>query len=109
MKERVIGVVILVVGGLLSYICVYQPLHDAQSGAESVSVSAKGSILAPLCLVGLLYIAMGERVVNVMGTREKPKPAAYAICAVLGVLGVGLYILVRAKLEALGYDFHGKF
>ncbi|HEY2911599.1 MAG TPA: hypothetical protein VGI99_15210 [Gemmataceae bacterium] len=109
MKERVIGIVILFGGCLLAYVCAYLPLQDAQSGAESVSVSLKGAIIAPLGLIGLLYIAMGENVVNVMGTREKPKPAAYAICAVLALLGFGLYMLLRSKLEALGYDFHGKF
>jgi hypothetical protein len=109
MKERVIGVVLLISGGVLAYLCVYQPLVSAWSGAPTVSVSLKGAILAPLSLIGLMYLVLGPRVTLIMGTREKPTPAAYAIGIGAVLLGIGLYIWLRSTLQAHGYEFEGLF
>jgi hypothetical protein len=109
MKERVIGVVLLIIGGMLSYLCVYKPLESAWSGSPTVSVSLKGAILAPMGLIGLMYLALGQRASTIMGTREKPTPAAYAIAIGTVLLGVGLYFWLRSTLEAHGYDFQGNF
>jgi len=110
MKERLLGVVLLVCGGGLGYLCVYEPLESARSEAPSVSVTLKGAILTPpLVLIGLLYLALGSRATEVMGTREKPTPAAYAIVLGAMVLGFGLYFWLRSALEAHGYDFGGRF
>ncbi len=51
MKERVVGVLLIGVGLLLGYLCVYEPLESAKAGAAKVSVSLKGSIFAPIGLV----------------------------------------------------------
>ena len=109
MKERVIGVVLILSGGLLAYLCVYLPLESAWKGEPSVSVSLKGAILAPFSLVGLMYLVLGPRASTIMGTREKPTPAAYAIGIGAVLLGVGLYVWLRSTLEAHGYDFQGQF
>lgn len=109
MKERMIGVVLLISGSVLGYLCVYQPLQSAWSGAPTVSVSLKGAILAPMCLIGLMYLALGSRVIPIMGTREKPTLAAYAIGIGLVLLGVGLYVWLRSTLQAHGYDSQGRF
>ncbi|OWK36104.1 hypothetical protein [Fimbriiglobus ruber] len=109
MKERVIGVLMLIGGGVLSYLCIYQPLESAWRGEPSVSVSLKGAILAPLGLIGLMYIVLGERANAVMGTREKPTPAAYAIGIGAVLLGVGIYFWLRSTLQDHGYDFQGRF
>ncbi len=109
MKERIIGVVLLISGGLLGYLCVYEPLASARSGAPTVSVSLKGAILAPIGLIGLMYLVLGPRASAIMGTREKPKPAAYVILIGAVLLGLGLYVWLRSALEAHGYDFQGQF
>jgi hypothetical protein len=109
MKERVLGLFMLAVGFGLGYLCVYKPLEDAKSGAAEVSLSLKGAFLVPMCLIGVLYLTMGERTTAIMGTREKPKPAAAVIGILLALAGVGLYLWLRSVLEAHGYDFKGKF
>jgi hypothetical protein len=109
MKERVIGVVLLISGGLLGYLCIYQPLESAWGGAPTVSVSLKGAILAPISLIGLMYLGLGQRANTIMGTREKPTPTAYAIGIGVMLLGFGLYLWLRFTLEAHGYDFEGRF
>ncbi len=107
MKERLIGVVLLLCGGAIVYLCIYQPLHAAWSGEPTVSIFLKGAILAPMTLIGLMYLALGPRATSIMGTREKPTPAAYGIVIGVLLLGVGIYIWLRTTLEALGYDFQG--
>jgi hypothetical protein len=107
-KERVIGVVLLISGGVLGYFCVYQPLESAWRGAPTVSVSLKGAILAPLSLIGLMYLVLGQRASTIMGTREKPKPTAYPITFGAVLLGIGLYVWLRSTLQAHGYDFQGQ-
>lgn len=109
MKERLLGVVLLILGGGLGYFCVYQPLEAAWSGSPTVSVSLKGAILTPFCLIGLMYLALGSRVTQIMGTREKPTTVAYVIAVVAVLLGIGLYIWLRSTLQAHGYDFQGRF
>ena len=75
MKERVVGVLLIGVGLLLGYLCVYEPLESAKAGAAKVSVSLKGSIFAPIGLVRLMYLAAGSRAATIMGThRRKPTP-----------------------------------
>jgi hypothetical protein len=111
MKERMIGVVLIVSGGLLTYFCVYQPLASARSGAPEVYVSIKGSLLAPLGPLGLMYLVLGPQASVIMGTRDrqKPNPAAYILGIGVILLGIGLYLWVRSALQAYGYDFHGQF
>lgn len=104
-----IGVVLIVSGAVLGYLCVFQPLESAWGGAPTVSVSLKGALLAPIALVGVMYLAMGQRAATIMGTREKPTPAAYLISCVVILLGVGLYLWLRSTLQDHGYDFKGQF
>jgi hypothetical protein len=100
----------LISGGLLGYLCVYQPLESAWSGAPTVSLYLKGAILAPpFSLIGLMYLVLGQRASTIMGTREKPTPTAYAIGIGVMLLGFGLYLWLRFTLEAHGYDFEGRF
>ncbi len=99
----------LIGGCVLGYLCIYQPLESARSGAPQVSVSLKGAILAPIGLIGLLYLVLGPRTTAIMGSREKPTTVAYAIGFGAVLLGVGIYLWLRSALQAHGYDFQGRF
>jgi hypothetical protein len=109
MKERVMGAFLLICGGALAYLCVYQPLESAWRGAPTVSVSLQGAILAPIGLIGLLYLVLGRGASTIMGKREKPKATAYIIVIGVVLLGFALYLWVRSTLEAHGYNFQGRF
>ncbi len=109
MKERVAGVMMLLAGAVLSYLCIYRPLESAWNGKPEVSISLKGVFLVPVGLIGLLYLVLGPRVTAVLGTREEPKPAAYVLGIGFVALGIGLYFWLRSTLQAYGYDFQGRF
>jgi hypothetical protein len=109
MKERLIGVGLLLSGGVLGYLCIYQPLESAWRGEPTVSLSLKGAILAPIALIGVMYLVMGPRAGAIMGTREQPTTAAYVIGVGAVLLGLGIYVWLRATLQAHGYDFQGRF
>jgi hypothetical protein len=107
MKERLIGLVLLVVGAVLGYFCVYEPLEAAGRQAAEVSLEMKGAILFPLAVgMGLAYLILGSAATAVFGTREKPSVLAYVSAIVLVLLGVGLYFWLQFTLEAQGYQFH---
>lgn len=104
MNERVAGIVLLISGSVMGYLCVYQPLASAVSGASTVSVSFSGTLLAPLGLYGLIYVVWGESASEFMGTREKPTMLAYVVGIGLLLVGIGLYIWLSSTLHGYGYD-----
>jgi hypothetical protein len=106
LKERLVGLVMLLAGAALAYFSVYEPLQAAARQEESVSLSLKGAILCPLALaMGAAYLVLGQRAKAVFGTREHPTTAVW-VCGVLLVLaGLGLYLYLRSVIEAQGYQF----
>jgi hypothetical protein len=106
-KERLMGLVSLISFGLVAYLCVYKPLESASSGAPTVSIPLKGVILVPIGLIGLMYVVLGPRATTVMGTRKRPRPAAWMISFGVLLLGIGLYLCLRSTIEAHGYRFKG--
>jgi hypothetical protein len=108
-KHRTVGVVCLISGGVLSYLC-YDAVQSARNGAPKVSLSMAGAILIPLALIiGLIYLVLGPRARSLMGTRQDPTFAAWVIGITALALGVMLYLGLRQTLEAQGYDFHGRW
>jgi drug/metabolite transporter (DMT)-like permease len=106
MKERLLGLVMLLAGAALSYWCVYEPLEAADRQEAKVSVSLKGAILCPVAVVmGAAYLILGKRATDVFGTREHPSPAAWVSAVLLVLVGVGLYFYLKMALEAKGYQF----
>lgn len=109
MKERIIGLVLVICGGVLAYLCIYLPVESARTGAPTVMVSIKGAILAPIGLVGLIYLVMGQDATTIMGTRENPSAAAWGIGIGAILLGIVIYTVIRSTLEGYGYDFQGRW
>jgi hypothetical protein len=105
-RERLIGLVMLLGGAVLAYLCVYDPLRAAARGDENVSLSLKGAILCPLVLVmGAAYVILGRRATTLFGTRERPSPAMWVVGVVLLLAGLGLYFYLKSVIEAQGYQF----
>ena len=106
MRERLIGLVMLIAGGVLAYTCVYSPLEAAKNQEASISISLKGAILCPIALVfGLLYVGLGEHAKNVLGTRQEPHPAVWVLAVLMLAAGLGLYFWLKTTLESHGYNF----
>jgi hypothetical protein len=105
-KERLVGLVMLLAGAVLAYFSVYDPLQAAARQEEKVSLSLKGAIICPLALVmGAAYLILGQRAKAVFGTREHPTTALWVCAVLLLVTGLGLYLYLRSVIEAQGYQF----
>ena len=106
MSQRLIGVVLLLLGAALTYLCIIDPLQAADRRDDKISLFMKGSTLCPVLLgFGIAYCLLGSRVTSLFGTREQPKPLAYVVGIALVVVGFGLYFWLKAALEAKGYQF----
>jgi hypothetical protein len=105
-RPRVTGFILLGLGILLGWLCVWDPLNDAADHAQSVSISLKGILLVPLLLItGSLYAFAPAFAVKTLGTPQERKPAAWIVAIPLLLLGGLLYYLVKRKLEEYGYQF----
>jgi hypothetical protein len=105
-RERLIGLAMLSLGGVLTYFCVFHQLKAASRQSTEVIVWAKGAALCPgLVIMGVVYLMLGKRASDLFGTREEVTPLGYACAVVLGLAGVGLYIWLKSAIEAHGYRF----
>jgi hypothetical protein len=105
-KERLLGVLMLLCGGVLGYYSVYAPLAGSARNETQVSLSFKGAIICPAALVmGLILLVMGKKTQEVFGSREHPSPFAWAFGVILVLIGIGLYFCIKVTLENRGYHF----
>jgi hypothetical protein len=106
MRERLIGLGLLVGGLVLSYLCVYEPLQAAARNDPKVSLSLKGALLCPgLVLYGLAMFLFGNSITAFLGTREKPTLATWVCAFAVLALGFILYQWLKSTLESSGYAF----
>lgn len=108
MNERLLGLLVFCGGGWISYENVYLPLASARGGVPDVKLSI-AAVFAPFTLIGLMYLVLGERATQFMGTRAEPKPLAYAIMTVTALAGCALHYWLRLTLQSYGYDVNGRF
>ena len=96
MSERIIGLVLVVSGGLLCYLCIYQPLEEVCSGdAYGFPCRSRERYSPRLFISGAMYLVLGPRATSIMGTREKPTPAAYVIGIGTLIAGFAIYFWLR--------------
>ena len=108
MKERAIGLLLLLLGCGGVYIGVILPINEAEQKSPNISTFMKATIIAPVLIgMGLLHLVMGEKITGLIGTREKPKPTVYAIVTLLALVGLGGYVMLRQHLQNQGYQFRG--
>src|SRR5260221_5734179 len=80
LSERGIGVFALVGCGVLTYLSIISPLVAASRHEESVSLSLKGAVVAPVLLaIGLINVLMGDRAAQILGRRQKPSALGWVI------------------------------
>jgi protein-S-isoprenylcysteine O-methyltransferase Ste14 len=106
MKQRLLGLFLLGVGGLLAYLCVYSPLEAARQHEEKVSLSLKGALLCPIGVIfGVFYLVYGKSTEELLGTRQRPKGAVYLLAIIAVGAGLLLYCWINSQLEQAGYEF----
>lgn len=105
---RKIGAFALLVGAFLLYLCVYQPLQDAENGASTVTgMSGKGTMAGVVAaLFGVALLIGGEPVKQFLNPPpDKSKVPSVIVSIVLVSAGFGVYYLVKSHVESLGYVF----
>lgn len=105
-NARLGGVFLLGFAALLSWLCLWQPLQAAQSGAAEISTSIKGVALIPFgVLLGSGLLFGGDAFKNLLRSEESENPqfAGWVVIAISAVAGLGLYIWLDGYLSELGY------
>lgn len=104
LSERGIGVLALVGCGILTYLSIISPLVAASRHEESVSLSLKGAVVAPvLFAIGLINVVMGDRAAQILGRRQKPSALGWVIYIVTFGIGILLYQWLKIRLREYGY------
>jgi uncharacterized protein YjeT (DUF2065 family) len=100
LSVRFAGLFALAIGSCLTYWGIYGPLASAIHHEWRVSLSMKGIVFSPLCLIfGLIMIALGKRGEQLL--------SRWGILLGVPLLGIGLvaYFMVKATVESYGYRF----
>lgn len=104
--SRGAGLLMIVVGCLLAYWSIYEPMQLAQSGAAEVSYRMKGVLAVPLGFIfGLAYLGGGARfdsLVRQPGGQRLTK-WGWGVSIVSLALGGLLYWWFDNQLTAMGY------
>ena len=104
LSERGIGVLALVGCGVLTYLSIISPLVAASRHEESVSLSLKGAVVAPVRLaIGLINVFMGDRAAQILGRRQKPSALGWVIYIATFGIGILLYQWLKSRLREYGY------
>jgi len=103
--SRKMGVIAILAAAALIWLCIINPIRDAQNGAESISTSIKGVLLIPFgCFFGPIYLFLPKLAIRLIGLPQQKKKMMYVVSIILGLIGFLLYRLVIHKLETLGYS-----
>jgi hypothetical protein len=103
-KERLLGVVLLIAGAASFHWGVVETLKAANRHDANVMFSPESAALCPLALgMGTAYLILGKQATEIFGTRTHPTEWAYLFGGILAVIGVGLYFWLKSVLHAQGY------
>jgi hypothetical protein len=102
---RGIGILALVGGSVVAYLCVISPLLAASRHAESLTTSLKGTGITPLVLaLGIAYTFFPAKATALLGHPQKPTRAGWVFAIAFGLLGIPLYLWLKSRLREYGYE-----
>jgi hypothetical protein len=104
---RLVGGFLILAGLGLAYICIYQPMQDAETGAAKVDVSIMGALVAVISLaLGPGYLIGGRRFVELIWPPPGPwRLGSYLMFVAVLALGGAIFWGFRTYLINRGYDF----
>ncbi len=106
LSPRAAGVILLMLGGGLSYMGVVEPLRDAAAHVVKLSLSFKAAVAGPAILgTGLLYLVAPEWTCKHLGEPGKSAKTGWMVAVPLVALGGLVYAFVKATVEGYGYRF----
>lgn len=105
-KTRLGGLFLIGGGAVLGYLSIWTPYQEAQTGAQTVSLSQGGialSILFPM--LGAILIIGGQAVnehLKAQSTGKKTK-LGWVYIAIIAVAALGVYKFVEHRFALMGY------
>jgi hypothetical protein len=102
---RPVGVVLVLLGGLFCYWMIVQPIQQVEEGKHEIRISLAGAVISIVLVVfGLTYAIFGARFARLFQpAAEESKVPAYTVGALLALVGLGIYLVLKAYLESNGY------
>ena len=105
LSTRGIGILALCCGLGLAYMSILKPLLDASNGAQSVSMSLKGTIITPMIItIGIIYTFWEEKGKRLLGPPQQPTLVGWLIDLACIAIGIGVYFWLKYHLCSYGYS-----
>ncbi|MBP2562002.1 hypothetical protein J2857_004793 [Neorhizobium galegae] len=105
MKYRLGGLLVLLVGAVVGWSAIWQPLHQAQLGADTVAWMPRIVVLLAVCVVfGLYFLVTGNRYPYRDAERSTLTTAGWILFAITAAAGLGGFFWMDMTLKSLGYN-----
>ncbi|WP_259666740.1 hypothetical protein [Rhizobium lentis] len=104
-KYRLGGILILLVGMVIAWVAIWQPLHQAELGAHAVTWMPRIVVLIAVCAVfGLYFVVTGNRYPYRDVERQSLTMAGWILFAITALATVAGFFWMDATLKSLGYS-----
>lgn len=103
-KYRLGGLLVLLIGAAVAWSAIWQPLHQAQLGADTVAWMPRIVVLLAVCAVfGLYFLLTGNRYPYRDVERSTLTVAGWILFAITAVAAVAGFFWMDTTLKSLGY------
>lgn len=104
---RPIGAAFLAGSLVLAYLCIALPVNEANTGAQTISLSLSGVFMTIFAFItGLVFLLFGARFARFFVVQEgESKVRMYATVGVISAISLGAYFWLQHYLELQGYTF----
>ncbi|MCJ9754785.1 hypothetical protein MOV61_29065 [Neorhizobium sp. BETTINA12A] len=103
-KYRLGGLLVLVIGAAVGWSAIWQPLQQAELGADSVTWMPRIVVLLAVCAVfGLYFLFTGNRYPYRDVERSTLTTAGWILFAITAVAAVAGFFWMDMTLKSLGY------
>ncbi|WP_117195992.1 hypothetical protein [Rhizobium terrae] len=105
MKYRLGGLLVLLVGAAVAWVAIWQPLHQAQLGADTVAWMPRIVVLLAVCAVfGLYFLLTGNRYPYRDVERRTLTTAGWILFAITAAAAIAGFFWMDMTLKSLGYS-----
>lgn len=104
-RNRIGGLICLLLAGGLGWFAIYQPLQSAKTGAGVVEWVPKVTILVSMSLVyGIFFLLTGDRYPYRNVEKQNFTAVGWVLFIIAAVLAGGGFYLVQKALHDMGYQ-----
>ncbi|MDR6820278.1 hypothetical protein J2X76_005475 [Neorhizobium sp. 2083] len=103
-KYRLGGLLVLIVGAVVAWSAIWQPLQQAELGVDTVAWMPRIVVLLAVCAVfGLYFLLTGNRYPYRDVERSTLTVAGWLLFAITAVAALGGFFWMDMTLKSLGY------